>query len=282
MRGNFERTWLERLRAVPLPVVLAECGAVPDRHDPCKWHTATGGLSVNGPKFFDWQRSGGGGGAIDLVMHLRQCGFTEAVEWLQKHAGGQVCADQSVPRSMPALQLPVRDVSRLAQVRRYLQRMRAVPLALIETVVRAGDLWADPRGNAVFLMRAMDGAAVGSELRGTTAQVWRGLAPGSRRDLGYFASPDRAPASVVVCESAIDALSCCVLHPQWRAVSTAGARSDPPWLAPLLRQSEQVYCGFDADETGERMAEEMIARHPSIRRLRPSLHDWNDVLRAHL
>jgi hypothetical protein len=41
-----------------------------------------------------------------------------------------------------------------------------------------------------------------------------------------------------------------------------------------------VYCGFDSDATGDTMAAQMIALHPSLRRLRPSRHDWNDVLES--
>jgi hypothetical protein len=107
------------------------------------------------------------------------------------------------------------------------------------------------------------------------------MAPGSRKDQGCFAVPTTTPGAVsVLCESAIDALSCHALHPDARALSTAGARPDPAWLADLLAQGGTVSCGFDLDPTGEAMARLMIARHPAIQRLRPSLNDWNDVLRA--
>ncbi|WP_367278843.1 toprim domain-containing protein [Desulfobacula sp.] len=42
----------------------------------------------------------------------------------------------------------------------------------------------------------------------------------------------------------------------------------------------KIYCGFDADKTGDTMTNKMINRYPSIKRLRPSKHDWNDVLQA--
>jgi hypothetical protein len=48
----------------------------------------------------------------------------------------------------------------------------------------------------------------------------------------------------------------------------------------LLEQGGHVYCGFDADPTGDTMANAMIALHPQVQRLRPSQHDWNDVLQA--
>ena len=70
-------------RAVPLQTVLLLRGAVRDRHDRRKWHTEQGPLSVSGPKFMNWHRGQGGGGAIDLVMHLAGVDFRAAVTWLQ-------------------------------------------------------------------------------------------------------------------------------------------------------------------------------------------------------
>jgi hypothetical protein len=46
-------------------------------------------------------------------------------------------------------------------------------------------------------------------------------------------------------------MSCLDLHPGHHCISTAGARSNPPWLSSLLEQSLPVFCGFDADPTGD-------------------------------
>ena len=54
------------VRVGPLETVLLLRGAVRDRHDRRKWHTEQGPLSVSGPKFMNWHRGQGGGGAIDL------------------------------------------------------------------------------------------------------------------------------------------------------------------------------------------------------------------------
>jgi hypothetical protein len=65
---------------------------------------------------------------------------------------------------------------------------------LIATLIHSDDLYADARGNAVFVLRGEDHQPVGAELRGTGPVRWHGLAPDSGRDLGYFrvtpASPD--------------------------------------------------------------------------------------------
>ncbi len=106
------------------------------------------------------------------------------------------------------------------------------------------------------------------------------MAPGSQKDQGFFCIPAVPLPTLVLCESAIDAISCFALYPQRRCLSTAGARPNPRWLQPLLDQGYHVYCGFDADPTGDQMAGALIALHPIVKRLRPPAHDWNDVLKA--
>jgi hypothetical protein len=153
-------------------------------------------------------------------------------------------------------------------------------MTTVEALIRSGALYADSRANAVFLLLGKDKQPVGAELRGTTGQPWRGMAPGSRKDLGFFTVGPESAKTIILCESAIDALSCFTLHPACRCLSTSGARPDPPWLSSLLAPAAELRCGFDSDPVGDRMADEMIARHPAVSRLRPDLHDWNDLLRS--
>ena len=84
---------------------------------------------------------------------------------------------------------------------------------------------------------------------------------------------------MVLCESAIDDLSCHALHPDYRCLSTSGARPHPAWLPALIARDLPIYCGFDADPTGDAMAQRMHLLHPSLLRLRPPGKDWNDLLR---
>jgi hypothetical protein len=178
------------------------------------------------------------------------------------------------------LTLPPPDQSRLSSVKHYLVHERAIPPSLTNSLIASGRLYADGRGNAVFLLLGKENTPVGAELRGTGPQRWRGMAPGSQKDLGYFSVQAPDATRVILCESAIDAISCWLLHPASHCLSTSGARPNPRWLPALLAQHLDVYCGFDSDATGDAMAEQMIALHPSLRRLRPSQHDWNDVLKS--
>jgi Protein of unknown function (DUF3991)/Toprim-like len=268
------------LRQIPLTAVLRACGARPDRYDPAKWHTSEGTLSITGTKFMNWHRSQGGGGAIDLAMHLNHWAFPAAVRWLQRRfpIPPHAPPDQFSPRR---LSLPMPDPNQLPAVTRYLLQQRAILGSLIQSLVEARQLYADGRANAVFLLRGKENQPVGAELRGTGPVRWLGLAPGSRKDLGYFSLRPPGATTIILCESAIDAISCFLLHPASRAISTAGARPDPRWLPALLAHGYLVYCGFDADDTGEDMARQMMALYPGVRRLRPCRHDWNDVLKSH-
>jgi len=270
----------DRVRGIPLEWVLRLVGAKPDPHDCQKWHTSEGALSLTGPKFINWSRGIGGGGAIDLIIHLHHCGFMEALQWLERnfpaHAG-PLLLKSAIPKP---LNLPRPHPEKLCQVQDYLLLQRALPARLIVPLVESGRAYADAQANAVFLLLGEKNNPVGAELRGTTAVSWRGMAPGSRKDQGFFSAGPEHANSVVLCESAIDALSCCALHPQHRCLSTAGARPAPGWLRTLIDQGCQIFCGFDADPTGDTMAQAMIAHYPSVQRMRPSRKDWNEVLRS--
>jgi hypothetical protein len=280
------------VRAVPLETVLLARGAVRDRHDRHKWHTEQGPLSVSGLKFMNWRQGQGGGGAIDLVMHLAGADFRTAVAWLQQHlVAGPVtvaqrvahASDQQLPTAGgPGLRLPARDDRRLGRVRQYLTQRRCLPATIIEPLIESGRLYADHRANAVFLLMAGKAQRpVGAELRGTGPRVWRGMAPGTRKDLGYFWIGAPGSRQIILCESAIDAISCFQMGPQRICISTSGVRADPPWLPGLVTRGYQVFCGFDADDPGNAAADRMMVLHPAVQRLRPSAHDWNDALASH-
>jgi len=269
-----------RVREIPLEAVLRLCGAERDRYDKAKWHTAQGVLSVTGAKFMNWSRGIGGGGAIDLAIHLHNTDFKAAVQWLSHHFPDFHSREHASPLSSTSLKLPPKEPGKLSCVKSYLVKDRRLPPSLIQTLIESGRLYADNKGNAVFLLLGKENTPVGAELRGTTPRPWRAMATGSRKNLGYFSTLTQHPKNIILCESAIDAISCFAVYQRSLCISTSGARQNPRWLNALIRQGLQVYCGFDDDKTGNDMAHAMIEIYPTVKRLRPSLNDWNEVLVA--
>jgi hypothetical protein len=96
MRRTFSRATLTSLREMPSEKVLALL-AVYHKADPTyvpikdsrsrRWHaqTAAGEFEIltTGPhKWYDTRAKIGGGGAIDLAMHMLQLSFVDAVKFL--------------------------------------------------------------------------------------------------------------------------------------------------------------------------------------------------------
>jgi hypothetical protein len=272
------------VRDIDLKAVLERTGCHRDASDKVKWHTCRGVISVTGQKFMNWTQGSGAGGAIDLVMHLKAFDFITAVLWLSENLA--ISGFQTLPKQKPVLEtvftLPKRDDNQLPRVRKYLIQDRRIPPSLIHSIIRSGKIYADNRGNAVFLLLGKEKSVVGAELRGTTNKRWHGMAPGSRKDLGCFYVKSTNIKKVVICESAIDAISFFALYSDCLVLSTSGVNPNPAWLPRLLNKGFHLYCGFDADKTGDAFADKMINLHPTVKRMRPPEHDWNKVLKSNL
>jgi len=154
---------VDQLRRIPLAAVMRQTGAQPDRYDKAKWHTPKGAISITGLKFMNWHRSAGGGGAIDLVMHLNDLGFPAAVAWLQRHFPLPPVVEPPPPARR--LALPPSDRGRLSAVKHYLVQDRAIPPAMTDALIASGKLYADRRGNAVGVEKRGQGPARGLDGR---------------------------------------------------------------------------------------------------------------------
>ncbi|MGK7891785.1 MAG: strawberry notch C-terminal domain-containing protein [Leptolyngbyaceae cyanobacterium] len=298
----------DQLRDSDLTIVATHLGLKLDAHDKHKWRDGNHIISINHSKFMDWVADKGGGGAIDLVMHVQQVDFKTAVQWLsQQDLTTPVSLSTQLPTVNVAEQpsvpfrLPSVNEQRWAAVREYLVKGRKLPAALVDRLHERGMIYADDQQNAVFVRHSTgtDGAAwvrnepTGANLRGTWGEDnhFHGLAPGSSREQGWFwvGTGKGAIARVLLTESPIDVLSLATLDPQRTKtqgatiyISTDGTGAVPVEpLRQLLEQGKQVIVAFDADAAGEDMAWR-VARHlPGVTRVMPSRgKDWNEALQA--
>lgn len=269
-----QRELTDKAREIPLNEVLQVLGAERDPRDPRKWITAIGSISLRNQKFFVWNQAWGSGGAIDLIMALLSINFVEARNWLIEKFNLKPlpCIEQS------GFILPTPNLNALKRVEQYLVEARGLPRQLIIRLMREKRILSDRRGNAVFVLLGKKRLPVGAELRSTGQTSWRGMSPGSQKKRGFFYAGNPSATSCILCESAIDAISCLTLHPEMLCVSTSGATPRPHCLPILITRGYKVYCGFDNDTTGNVVGEQMTRLYPVVRRLCPVRKDWNDEL----
>jgi len=301
-------------RQLDLRDTMQTLGGAQDRYDTHKWRVNDEHISINGEQFYNHDRQSGGGGSIDLVMHVTGYSFTQAVAYLNHEAGPELAvaaaaqhgarertaqAQEIVERGerAPFMQ-PQADEDRWPQVRAYLVEERGIPRGMTDELHARGTIYADGRANAVFLRTDAEGQAVGASLRGTLpGSEFQGLAYGSRREEGHFSftigTPERYSAPQYhITESPIDALSRAAL------IQRAGERGEYVFLSndghgdlprrqidASLTRGALVHCGFDNDAGGNKLWEQVKEAYPraeAIVRERPSAgaKDWNDALRA--
>ena len=283
-----------QVRDSSLEPLVVQLGYSRDPANPARWKRPGSVLSIRGSQFFDHRQGRGGGGAIDLVMHVRHCRFRAAVEFLERHAGLPLCAPATASPNAPdrrhSLRLPPPADRLWHPVRDFLATARGLDPALLERCRQDGILYADSRRNAVFLCRDRHQHPVGAELVGTRpapdGRTFKGMAPGSRKARGGFwlpANTDDLDALLIV-ESAVDALSAVLLlaptlPPDTLVASTAGVASAlPRWLQAF--HAPRTLCAFDADRAGDQAALAFRRHTPNCSRLRPvGAKDWNDLLR---
>lgn len=288
----------DKVRDVPLEQVAYELGLDPDPKSKHKWIHENHTINITGSKFYDWQHLKGGGGAIDLVMHVNQCNFKQAVAWLNDRLGEGatlqattyqtriIIQTEQVPKFTP----PVQEESKWQQIKSYLTRERRLPSSLVDNLHQQGLVYADDKQNAVFIRHSLDEETItGATLRGTagTENTFKGLAIGSKRNAGWFhfklggQSSDPIQRAVLV-ESPIDAMSIAVLdRTESRKtiyLSTDGAGQIPVEFLRTL-PNKSVIVAYDNDQSGNLMALHVMEQLPNAVRKAPKVKDWNSELK---
>ncbi|QPH46373.1 DUF3991 and TOPRIM domain-containing protein (plasmid) [Pseudomonas fulva] len=288
-----EKSDIDKARGIELEAVLEGFGAIRDPADPKRnWKTHAGRVTVTDEKFYNHDADKGGGGAIDLAMHLGGFGFKDAVAWLGGTHGREAAVQtyQAEARHQatrildttpkPKLEIPEPDPKKLARVLNYLTNTRGIPEQIVNTAIDKGRLWADKFGNAVFALRTLDGKMSGAELRGTYSKPFHGI----RGDRGLYFTGKAASKLAVFVESSIEAMSYQALHPEALVIGTAGSTRDILQGAAkhLEGQGYKIVDGFNADKAGDRLGDRLKeAVSQEVERQRPTAgKDWNIELKA--
>lgn len=261
---------ISQARSLPLSGVLLNCGLERDPNDTKQFKSKAFRISINGQKWYDHNNSRGGGGAIDLVIHLEQCNFTQAIKYL---TGIDIDIDEpiTVRSNVNKTQPPEPKPQNNNIVFEYLTERRGIDGRMVEWLINKGMLYADGFKNCVFRY------GVGAELRGTNSTKWQ-------RCYGKISEPFLIPANsiqLVLTESAIDALSFRQLNNGVAVASIAGANRYE--LVKKVQEYAQkhkqiVVCGFDSDQGGDESYEHLKGMGIYCRVRPNSGKDWNESL----
>lgn len=298
------RQQVQQLRDLPLEDVAWQLGLNPDWKNFNRWQGRNHIIDINKSKFYDFHPNQvyGGGGSIDLVMHVNECDFTTALAWLNQHYGSscmerasvhwakQQASAIAVTNTKAEFTPPVEDEAQWLAVQHYLTQKRQLPVNLVQALHERGLVYADERQNAVFVMRSLNQEVNGAFLRGTRGEdnTFMGYEKGTCRSDGWFwfrmggNKPTDEVERVVLCKSPIEAMSFAVMEPHI-ATRTMYLTADSPQSLPMeflenIPTVELAYGNSGADDETTRIIQEVLAH---ARRRKPQLADWNEELKQH-
>lgn len=287
-----EKEAAAQLRSLPLEQVAKVLGCHQSKKllqkDVKMWESPAGKIRIEGSQFFNHETGEGGGGAFDLVMHINDCTYNEALAWLRDEfdpaaavsAAVEAARIKALDQVEKAPQAPFKPPEHVegnwARVRSYLTDVRALASSLVDKLREGGWIGADFRKNAFFLKT--DGKKpVSVELRGTGQSSFKGSR--GRSSEGVFVVQGGTD-KLAICESAIDAISYVQLHPQCTAIATGGTgkwQAAIPFVEKHGDQFNTIVCASDNGPGGRGMASAMnLAHEPPPNQI----EDWNAAVQA--
>jgi len=234
------------------------------------------------------------GSIIDLVQHLHGISLGAARKELRSFMGmpAPVLAPYPPLRRVTKDRIGVERAYARAQTATghpYLENERGIPLEILVSRRIIGRIRIDRRGNALFGHWDAEGLS-GFEIKN---RGFTGYSTGGVKAL-WTSHIEHADNRLVVCESAIDALSFAALFPDDAHTRYASLGGKPtPAQKELLRTaaavmptSSTVVAAMDADAAGREMAEVVreavkLAGRADLRfeiREPQNAKDWNEVL----
>lgn len=291
-------TEVSQLRDLPLSDVAWNLGLDLEGKGKNLWKGQGHVIGIDGSKFYDFSTDSGGGGAVDLVMQVRDCKFKEAIAWLNDTFGSSdmLRAVTSYARSQalviaekePSQKFspPIADSCQWQAVFNYLTLQRKLPKKLVEDQYEKGLVYADSFQNAVFAMRDAFGDVTGAFLRGTRGgeeNVFLGYAVGTKRRASWFyitqgGSENEPVQRVVIAKSPFDVLSLAALEKS--SVKTRYLVADSVCCLPLeYLKDKAVVVAYDGDALGNEKALLIKELLPQSTIVRPHGKDWNEDFR---
>jgi Plasmid recombination enzyme len=285
---------VDPLRSVSLEQVAAALCLESDDKSRPTWQHQGHQIRINGSQFYDWDESQmkGGGGAIDLVMHVLRSDFKSAVAWLADRFGvvaAQIAGREYVEATAQQAECP-EFVPPIASSPTW-PKMRAdlvaqqLPGALLDQLHEQGLLYVGEEGNAIFLQRDLVTRSVTGACR-LSGDGSGGTMLGSDLAKGRFywlrgGDATDAVQQVVVGQTPIDVLALGLMEPLPK-VRTMYLSADGVLPLAYLREfaAKRVRVAMNRDTLGERLTQEAREELPQVKQMQPEGVNWVESLRV--
>ena len=280
-------------RDISLVDVMNSFGCIQKDNDPKNWDTPVGRISLQefnsstlADVFYNHDLAKGGGGAIDLVMHLGDYNFKEAMAHIATNLGGVATAEaaalhrvkktikEAAAKPVAPYVVPTGVDPTWPHVFDYLTRTRGISEVVVNRYRELGCIRSDAYQNVVFVNDLKNGHSLRGTLPGSDFK-------GSRGTKGFFSpSSGNNTTPVFICEGALDALS--LRSAGVSAIATQGS-TDMAALHELLLQYKasgyHLVAAFDNDAAGAKMAQVVMSWDDiGASFAKPMGKDWNDDL----
>ena len=217
--------------------------------------------------FADFNNHGNG---IDFLVKYMGFGFCEAVKAVNDGLAA-ACVD---PEKVQKKYFVPQKAENNNRIRNYLAVERAISRWLIDWLISKNVLYQDTYSNAVFISRNRDFW----ECRGIFDSPYHRNMDSSPTNNGYwyFQNPDaKALTKAFICESAIDAISLCLLNPDDGFYFSIAGCGNQQRIDAIKALGLQTFTAFDNDDAGQ----DARNRNNDIKHIIPKAKDWNEQLK---
>lgn len=250
-------------------------------------------INVTGQRWFDHKAHKGGYGAIDLISHIANYSFRDAVEYLTGSYMAQHIADQK--QKPKANQRPSMSFSdqleryadntphRWVEARSYLINNRKLDPQIIDELHHLGSIYPNQYGSAVFVHHDLNGKMKGVTVRPSKDSKRFHMALGSKHE-GFFRCGNLYQDPIAITESPIDAISYYQMNGR-PAVSTGGLFIPQKLMSYIRNNNPRVILAFDNDSKKEtfeaikRIADLLKSENIRYEEHSPVSKDWNQDLK---
>lgn len=284
-KAYFTKQQQMEIRSIPIKEVCFALGLIDrkamkeSKHDFISYDkTITIDIKKSDPYFWSDFKNGviGKYGAIDLIMHVNSCSFTDAMQWAVDRFGtNAVLQDENrkaIQRNIDNIQKvqqlkpkpfnkPVKstDSNDIERCKIYLAQ-RGLKEQIINQLINKGYVYPSKSGNFTNIIFCNSDCA--AEVKGI-GTGYKGLAPSSSRaSSAFLLTGKEKPNSIMVFESALDLVAWWQEHPNIQdrilaSVSGVGSNTEINWLINMCNEHNinHVISGYDNDDAGVKATE---------------------------